>query len=128
MNIEDEFIKYWNKRHPDNLAWDKEQQFRPQRKLYDSLETDSSYTDWRKEQGYSDYRADFALINYPILVEFDGKGAGHRGAGQSRDKSKDNQNLLLGYLTLRFSPTTAKASMAYVEDMILDTIDIWFGD
>ena len=124
--IEEKFANYWNQKHPDNPAID---QFKPQDIAYEKSGSSLTKTQWLKEEGLGNYKADFALINYPVLVEFDGQGkSSHRGAGSTRDKVKDNQNLLLGYLTLRFPVSTVKANMAYVEDIILETLEIWFEE
>lgn len=122
--IEDDFCDFWNERHPDMLAIT---EFRPQRYLYDTLNPKMPYKQWLKTMNFADYRADFALEDYHILGEWQGSGTfSHADAGATRDMLKNNQYLQMGYITLKLPVQTVKSSQLYVEDMILELIDVWY--
>jgi very-short-patch-repair endonuclease len=119
------FLDYWNNRFPNIPAVT---EFRPQRELYDSLETDLKFKEWCNLHNFSNYRYDFCLRDYCVGAEFDGEGPhSHTGAGAIRDKMKDNQMLKLGYVTLRFPVEVVRESPAYVADEILEVTEVFYG-
>lgn len=131
-DINVEFKKYWMEKYPQYPIWpeDPTKEFRPQRELYDNSKTDLKYKEWLKDNDLSDYRSDMALRDYPLLVECDGgSGFSHNSSkGVQRDRDKVNQNLKLGYITLRFSVSELKASFDFVADEIIEIMKVWFDD
>ena len=124
-----DFKRYWIERYPQFPIWpeDPTKEFRPQRELYDSIETDLGWTEWLTVNQLSNYRSDMALKDYPLLVEFDGEGMSHLSAASvQKDRMKNNQNLRLGYIQLRYSVSELKSSFEFVADEIREVIRIWF--
>lgn len=122
--INEKFIKFWNKEHPDLPAIG---EFRPQRELYDSVDTDLSYSKWAKKHNLRNFRLDFCLRDYKFGAEFDGSGPGHASAkGINRDRLKNNQNIKLGYTVLRYPVSELESSMDFVADDIYTTWELWF--
>lgn len=63
-----------------------------------------------------DYSTDIAYPATMLLIEVDGgtwmKKSGHSGAGKERDCHKDALALILGYKTLRVTPSQIKSGFA----------------
>ena len=128
-DINAKFKEFWVNKFPEFPIFpeDPSKEFRPQRDLYDSCDRDIKYSEWLELNLFNDYRSDFALKDYPLLVEFDGAGKSHESAASvQKDRQKNNQNLKLGYISLRFSVSELKSSFDFVADEIRETMRIWF--
>lgn len=120
-----EFVEFWKK----NYRYQVVTEFRPQKELFASSGTKLKYREWLESEGLRDFRADlwFPTKGIDLIVESDGSGFGHRGAGASTDNVKVRQFLKLGYTTIRFAAQEVKKSKAFVADEIEDILDIYNG-
>lgn len=73
-----------------------------------------------KAAGWNDYRYDFALPDYKLLIESQGSGYGHSHRHQQhRDYKKNNDALKLGWRVMYFpSAMIGKYPQAVVDDIL----------